>query len=885
MAPERLDPIGAQIGPYRIESKLGEGGMGMVFRAQDTRLNRPVAIKFLADDVADAAARRRFQREAQTASALNHPHILTVHDTGEFEGRQYLVTEFVDGGTLRDWARGQNRSWQEIVELLVGVADGLAAAHEAGITHRDIKPANILVGRNGYAKLADFGLAKLVERVTPEDATRTHVTRPGVVMGTVGYMSPEQASGRAADARSDVFAFGVVLYELIVGQRPFAGSTDLEELQTIIHGAPRSLPGDLPPALRLTVEKAIEKDPADRYQSMREMAIDLRRLLRQSGERTSTVAVPPRRFLWKVFAWAAGLTTATVLGVALLVTHLQQPAAPPAAIYTPVTSFDDAAFAPALSADGRMLAFIRGSKETMGGPGDIYIKLLPDGAAVQLTHDGKSKMTPVFTPAGDRIAYGLPGLMLAGVNWTTWTVPVFGGEPTLLLSNSSALSWIPGANPPRVLFSELGKGVHMSVVSSAENRSEERTIYSPANPGGMAHRSFLSPDGKQMLVAEMQNGWLPCRLVPFEGGPGRLVGPSPGQCVSAGWSPDGKWMYFSVNTGNGYHIWRQTFPNGTPEQVTAGATEEQDIVFAPDGRSFYTSVGSRQSTLWVHDARGERQITSEGYASQPQFSADAKKLFFLLRSRDNRTYVSGELWAADVETGRRERLLPDFLLEHYDLARDGNRIAFVAIDDAGRTQLWLGTLDGRVQPRKLSTMNVIRAFFGAPGELLFAASQGGSEIFVYRVREDGSGLEKALPNPVNYFYNASPEGKAMATWSGGPVQVAAANGDAPVDVSMLCLAAGGENRGITPPCVNWSPDGKYFYVYHRDKGVIYAAPLPAGRILPPLPAGGIRTPEQAAALPGVGVIREKLAFVGPNPSVYAFFRASVQSNIYRISVR
>jgi serine/threonine protein kinase len=153
--------IGPQVGPYRIEAKLGEGGMGIVFRAHDTKLNRPVAIKFLSGDLADAAARRRFQREAQTASALNHPHILTVHDVGEWEERQYLVTEYLEGGTLQDWATSGKWTWRQVVEMLVGVADGLATAHAAGILHRDIKPGNILIHRSGWAKLADFGLAKM----------------------------------------------------------------------------------------------------------------------------------------------------------------------------------------------------------------------------------------------------------------------------------------------------------------------------------------------------------------------------------------------------------------------------------------------------------------------------------------------------------------------------------------------------------------------------------------------------------------------------------------------------------------------------------------------------------------------------------------------------
>src|SRR5215471_55634 len=216
---------GTMLGPYEILAPLGEGGMGVVYRAIDSRLNRTVAIKVLSNDFADAAARRRFQREAQMASALNHPHILTLYDVGEFENRQYLVMEFVDGATLKSWLRTEQPTLRQIAEVLVGVADGLATAHAAGILHRDVKPENILVAKNGYAKLADFGLAKLFEPVSEQDATRTITlgTRPGVVMGTIAYMSPEQAAGRSVDARSDIFSFGIVLHEILAGQRPFHG--------------------------------------------------------------------------------------------------------------------------------------------------------------------------------------------------------------------------------------------------------------------------------------------------------------------------------------------------------------------------------------------------------------------------------------------------------------------------------------------------------------------------------------------------------------------------------------------------------------------------------------------------------------------------------------
>ncbi len=240
--------LGTKLGTYEVLSTIGKGGMGEVYRAHDTKLNRPVAVKLLSDELADAAARRRFQREAQMASSLNHPHILTVYAAGEFEDRQYLVTEFIDGGTLKTWVRAEKRSWRDIVELLVGVADGLTAAHQAGILHRDIKPDNILVTTSGYAKLADFGLAKLTEDTASQDPTKTLTerTRPGMILGTIAYMSPEQASGHKVDVRSDVFSFGIVLYELLAGRRPFTGVTDLETLQKVIHDKAPPLGEDVP---------------------------------------------------------------------------------------------------------------------------------------------------------------------------------------------------------------------------------------------------------------------------------------------------------------------------------------------------------------------------------------------------------------------------------------------------------------------------------------------------------------------------------------------------------------------------------------------------------------------------------------------------------------
>lgn len=296
---------GDRLGTYVVDSEIGAGGMGCVFLAHDTRLQRRVAIKVLPHETADRQARYRFEKEAITVSALNHPHILTVHEAGVSDGQLYLVTEFVDGGTLADWSASTQRAWRQVLDLLIGVGDGLAAAHAAGILHRDIKPQNILVSTGGYAKLADFGVATLLEEgsAAVEAATETMFkTSAGTAVGTLAYMSPEQAQARRLDARSDIFSFGVVLYETLAGRRPFQGATSVALLHAILHDPPPPLPDHLPAPLRAIVDKALEKEPADRYQTIGDLVVDLRRIARQ--EAGAATPASPRR-LWRIAAAAA----------------------------------------------------------------------------------------------------------------------------------------------------------------------------------------------------------------------------------------------------------------------------------------------------------------------------------------------------------------------------------------------------------------------------------------------------------------------------------------------------------------------------------------------------------------------------------------------------
>jgi eukaryotic-like serine/threonine-protein kinase len=873
-----VNPIapGTTIGTYRLDRQLGEGGMGTVYRATDTKLNRAVAIKFVSADMADASARRRFQREAQLASSLNHPHILTVYDAGELEGRQYLVSELVDGGTLRDWSNASPRSWQDVVELVIGLADGLATAHEAGILHRDVKPENVLITKTGYAKLADFGLAKLRESpsLLANAPTETR-TRLGAIVGTVAYMSPEQASGEPVDARSDVFSFAVVLYELLAGRRPFRGPTDLDVLHAIAHRSADPLPESIPLPLRELIERALQKDPAQRVQTMREVVADLRRLVRQSG----TTPMPARR-QGRALAWAAGALLAVGVGAALVMWR-PRPASPVAAQYIQLTSFADSAASPALSPDGRMLAFIRGPL-TFFSPGQIYVKRLPDGEPVQLTNDGDLKFGPQFLPDGLRISYST-GIGASSPSMDTWVVPVDGGPSTRLLTNAEGMTWFTDrAGQLRVLFSEMtGLGGQMSIVSSTERRTEPRNVYVPPPPGGMAHRSYVSPDRRWVLVVEMDiKSWLPCRLVPVDGGSkGRPVGPVPSQCTDAAWSPDGSWMYFTAMTANGVHTWRQRFPDGAPEQVTFGASTEEGIHFAPDGRSFVTSIGTSQSTLWVHDSRGDRQITSEGYVFMPSLSADGRKLYYLVRSFGLRSWYQGALWVADLETGQRRPVLADFQMIHYSISGDGQRIVFVSVDDEGRNPLMLSLLSGQQRPRQLGTMDAAAAYFGGPGEVFFA---GQEDFYVYRIKDDGSELQKAITTPL-FPLSVSPDGQWIAvqdpaTW--GAMFAYPAGGGPPRRLCDRCSPPWGTEP--QPFDFGWSPNGKL--VYWNFENATYAIPVQSGR-LPDIPAGGIQSKEGVAALPGARLISElDRSFPGPNPSMYAFVKVSTQRNIYRVPV-
>ena len=899
--------LGTKLGNYEIVGPLGAGGMGEVYRAHDPKLKRDVAIKVLPSLFSNDAERlRRFEQEACAAAALNHPNILVVYQLGTHDGAPYLVSELLEGSTLREQLKRGPLPLRKVIDCGVQVARGLAAAHEKGIVHRDLKPENLFVTKDGRLKILDFGLAKLVQYQGTVDVnapTVSVLTGAGAVMGTVGYMSPEQVSGKPTDHRADIFALGAILYETLTGERAFRKPTSAETMSAILNEDPSAvaqLGPATPPALQRVVQRCLEKNPEQRFQSASDLSFALEALSNSTG---AYVAEPTTLHMTRAgWKWAAlgVFIVALLAGGGVVLFRSRESAGPVRLEYTQLTNFADSAVAPALSPDGRMLAFIRGN-DTFIGPGEIYVKLLPDGEPVQLTHDDQPKMGPLaFSPDGSRIAYSISAD-------DTWTVPVLGGEPSHWLANAGGLSWIiVRGGQRRILFSALTRqGIHMGVYTSTESRADEQRVYVPNDVNGMAHRSYLSPDGRSILAAEMDvRGWLPCRRVPFDGSSlGLRVGPQPSQCTDAAWSPDGKWMYFSANTGEGFHIWRQPYPDGLPEQVTSGATEEQGVSLAADGRSFVTSVGEKQSTIWLHTSLGDRVITSQGYAFQPSFSPDGKRLYYLQRSRANQRFVSGQLWVVNLETGTHERLLPDFLLEHYHVAADGKRIVFIAPDEEGHSPLWTAALDGSSPPRRLSTLDCVRGLFGIQNDVYFVGGETTAALFLYHVNIDGSGLQRVMPNHVLFLYDVSPDGKWLAVWEENESAIALYSNDGTTRKLLCagCGTAGAEDRGITPPIVSWSRDGKRLYFhetpYSTNKGIsgireeskakspkTYVVPLEPGRIVPDLPASGFQSTSSAAVALRGHLLTEERAFPSADPSVYAFPRPAAHRNIFRIRV-
>ncbi len=867
---------GDRVGPYDIISLLGAGGMGEVYRARDGKLGRDVAIKVLPASLTDDADRvARFEREARVLAALNHPNVGTIYGLEEFAGGRALVLELVEGPTLADRIRRSPVPVREALRICGAIAHGVDAAHKKGIVHRDLKPANIKITPEGTIKVLDFGLAKITDPQardgSPAATTVLDATRAGAVMGTAGYMSPEQARGDAVDARTDIWAIGCILYETLTGRRAFDGRTASDMIAGVLEREPDwlALPRGTPSAARDLLKRCLAKAPNERLQEMADVRARIE--LSLAGE-------TPKRFGRTA---ALALTVAGVASLATLATGWLRSGSfdsADSAQWERLTDFPDSAVQPALSRDGRMLAFIRG-EQTMATTGQIYLKHLPGGDATPLTRDNHLKMDPVFSPDGRRIAYTvLYDAAKMDSGWDTWEVPVVRGEPRRWLANAASLTWI---RPDALLFSRIKRGNHMGIVTASETGAGVRELYYPANEARMVHRSSQSPDGQWVLTAEMDERgvFTPCRLIPAGGGSsGRIVGPAAGPCTTVAWAPDGRQMYFSVDTGQGMHLWRQRFPDGAPEQLTAGTTtQEEGLAIAPDGRSVISSVGQQRRGVWLHTASGERQISLEGYAYGPLLSVDGRTLVFRVSQGAGGGRTPTELWMSDLTSGRFERIFPGQLVVQYDLSRDDQVVAAVVEADES-ARLWVAWLDGREPPRRLG-IEASSARFGANGEIFFVANEGG-ENTLFRTDVGGAPPRRLTSEPAGGVVGAvSPDGLWVSDNLGAETRAVSTIGRLPVPILRSGVAR-----------LRWTPDGKHALLAVQSGagpsafgfGRTYVLPLEAGEMLPRTPPGGFASDEEVAAQPGVQTLPYGDLAFGPDPGTYVFSKITVTRNLYRI---
>jgi Tol biopolymer transport system component len=713
--------------------------MGEVYRAKDTRLGREVAIKVLPERFADSPeALARFDRESRAVGALSHPNILSLFDIGQADGVSYAVAELLQGDTLRSRLATERLPTRKSVEIAAAVADGLAAAHEAGIVHRDLKPENIFLTSDGRVKILDFGLAR-VDSAAGASGQETSApttpasTDPGVVMGTAGYISPEQVRGKPADARSDIFSLGAVLYEMLTGERAFAAATTGESLAAVLRDQPPEVSRkskEVSPALDRLVSRCLEKNPGERFQSARDLSYALRETTTSSGGMAArdVASAPPRRSRAVLTAAAAALVAFTAgwfLRPKLFVGE-----APP--VYGRVVRLSQRAsnaFAPAISPDGKWIAYLSDAR----GPTDVWVKFVAGGEAVNLTEktglivSARSDVGGLdISPDGTQICFGAsPTAEAVLADYGTWSIPApLGGTPRKLVGRALGSRFSPDGR--RFVSVRPGGGGGDAIIICDVDGSNEKEIYRTSIH---AHEPAWSSDARfvyfQKSIGTFRQPPAEIWRVPAGGGAAERVVETSRLALFPAPMPDGRGLLFSANPDSAeLGLWWLPSSRRPPVRMTVGAGQYAEIRVSADGRLVAATLDRARQALVRFPVDGSAQPQRlEGGALgdfDPNVSPDGDRLVWSSARSGNRNLWIG---AADG-AGARPLTTGNTMDESPAFSPDGRQVAFVS-DRSGARGIWLVSVEGGT-PKELHRAEVIDALSWSPDgkEILFCANAG-----------------------------------------------------------------------------------------------------------------------------------------------------------------